>query len=167
VCGGEQPVDPTCVGLADRDWYREESSEAFWRELNRSIGGRSRSRTRAPRAGLGLLAALVVSLALLVLANHTGVLRPPRYGSGVARSASPPRQLLAPAPLSKRIILGTQPGFDVVGTAGRHWCITVSSGRRYCARTESSESGRDALTRVLRLHGYTVVNALPTPSIPS
>ena len=35
----------------------------------------------------------------------------------------------------------------------------MRSGRRYCVTTGSSESGRDALTRVLREHGYTVVDA--------
>ena len=89
----------------DRDWYREESSEAFWRELNGSIGGRSRSQGRGQRASLGLLGAVGVTLALVLLANHAGALRPPRHGSISARPAPAPAQLLPPEPASKRIVL--------------------------------------------------------------
>ena len=159
------PVDRECVGLEDRDWYREESSEAYWRELNRSIGGSARSKPRGQRAGVGLLGAVGVSLVLTLVANHAGILRLDLHGSSASRSAFAPARsgLLAPAP---KILLGTEPGFDDPRGAGQHWCLTVRTGQRYCATTGQTETGRDALTRVLREDGYAVVNA-PPPSNPA
>jgi len=151
------------VGLEDRDWYREASSEAYWRELNRSVGGSSRSSVGGQRAGVGLLAAVGVSLALTLLANYAGLLlKLDLHGSSASRSAFAPSQagLLAPPP--KTILLGTEPGFDDPRGAGQHWCLTVRTGQRYCATTAQSETGRDALTRVLRQNGYAVVNAPPS-----
>ena len=149
------------MGLEDRDWYREESSEAYWRELNRSVGGSSRSRIGGQRAGVGLLAAVGVSLALTLLANHAGLLKLDLHGSSASRSFAPSQSgLLAQPP--RTILLGTEPGFDDPRGAGQHWCLTVRTGRRYCATTGQTETGRDALTRVLRQDGYAVVNAPPS-----
>src|SRR5689334_7224998 len=114
----------TCVGLEDRDWYREESSEAYWRELNRSIGAGAHTNRGRKRASVGLLGAVGISLALTLVANHAGVLRLPLPNRGASTPSAALSRPNVPATPAKTIILGTKPGFDVPVRAGQHWCLT-------------------------------------------
>jgi hypothetical protein len=129
------------VGLEDRDWYREESSPVYRRELARSTGGTSRSTSTATIGG-GAAAAALISLAVWILGSQAGV--------------TPKLMLHRSSPSVPHVIdLGNRPDLVAVGPAGRRWCIDVP-GRRVCAVTGSSESGRDALSRALRAQGYVV-----------
>jgi hypothetical protein len=129
------------VGLEDRDWYREESSPIYRRELARSTGGTPRSTATATIGG-GAAAAALISLAIWMFSSQAGVT--PR----LILHRSSPR-------VPHTIDLGNRPDLVAVGPAGRRWCVDVP-GRRVCAVTGSSESGRDALTRALRAQGYAV-----------
>jgi hypothetical protein len=128
------------VGLEDRDWYREESSPVYRRELARSTGGVSRSTTTATIGG-GAAAAALISLAVWLLGQQTGV--------------TPSLVLHRPQPTPRAVVLPSRPDFVAQGPAGRRWCIHVSD-RQVCAVTGASESGSDALTRALRAQGYAV-----------
>ena len=128
------------MGLEDRDWYREESSPVYRRELARSTGGTPR-RTTTTAVGGGAAAAAAISLAVWLLGSQTGV--------------TPSLVLHRPAPRPRAITLPSRPDFVAQGPAGRRWCIRLAD-RQVCAVTGPSESGRDALTRALEAQGYAV-----------
>ncbi|HWH05714.1 MAG TPA: hypothetical protein VNT23_04685, partial [Gaiellaceae bacterium] len=89
-------------------------------------------------------------LAVLVSAAATFV------GWQVVPRLELPFQNDAPVPAARVITLGAAAGFDAVGRPGSRWCVPVEAGSQVCALTGSGESGREALTRVLRAAGYTV-----------
>jgi hypothetical protein len=139
------------VGLEDRDWYREESSRAYWRESDRASSARSGAGSRS--AG-GLFAAVCLS-AIVALAGMNGYL--PRIKLSPSGSGTPARESSAESAgqTTARVKLGSLPGFDRRGPAGRRWCLSLATGR-VCAVTGTAESGREALTRTLRARGITV-----------
>jgi hypothetical protein len=133
------------VALEDRDWYRNEASNAWWREADGASrrpssagGGRGR------RTSVGLLLAVLVSGLVSVVAWQ-GYLPAIKISGGSAEAAD-----------ERTVRLGSSTGFDVVGPVGRQWCLTVRTGERVCAKTGTAETGRQALTRVLESRGYRV-----------
>jgi hypothetical protein len=130
------------MGLEDRDWYREESSRAYWREVNRSAPQGPASGRTANISG-GLLAAVCVSAGFF-FAGQLGYLPKLKLPSSER------------SPDANAIRLSSTTGFDTPGPAGKRWCITTGQAGRVCAVTGSAESGRDALTRALRSKGIGV-----------
>jgi hypothetical protein len=140
------PLEGAVVALEDRDWYRQEASAAWWREAGRASRRSSTAGgSGGGRASSGLLLAVLVSAAFGLVAWKGYVPLPAIHIPGGADAAD-----------TRTIELGTSTGFDVIGPAGREWCITAPTRQRVCANTGTAETGRQALTRVLEANGYSV-----------
>jgi hypothetical protein len=146
------------VGLESRDWYRRESSRAFWREIDRSIGARAASGRQTH--WLVWAAMVVGSVTLLtvfsphwyrhlrgngsVQAGHTSFASPLPTLSDLRRDPTKTidirwrSQDIAPAPTAGRI------------------CITSSIHARICATYVQGEIPADALARQIRGLGFKV-----------
>ena len=136
--------DGTRVGLEDRDWFRRESSETYWREIERSAGGGVPPKDDRGRIALGLIAAVCIS-GVLTLAGSRGFL--PDISLPIAsRDASQ----------SGAIRLSDTPGLDATGKQGSRWCVPTPTAGNVCAVTRAGETGREALARALRRGGLTV-----------
>jgi hypothetical protein len=125
------------VGLAERDWYREESP--YWEELGRSTGSVS-PRTARSRTSRGVFLAALVSLAAWIVTEGLGLGPTLRLHRSVD---------------THTVVLPSRPDLDHVAPTGSRWCVAVD-GKQLCAVTGASESGREALTRELRARGYAV-----------
>jgi hypothetical protein len=141
------------VGLEDRDWYRDEASRAYWREVDDARAAPSGANGRVA-GGLLAAACLSAALALAGTKGYLPALKLPSVGPSppIAESDRGEADRHPTAPIR----LGSSPGFDRRGPAGRRWCIATSPAGRVCAVTGTAESGRDALTRVLRSKGVAV-----------
>ncbi len=118
------------MGIESRDWYREESARASRREINRSLRTPAVSRGPGGRITNGLLLAVLVSGAL-TLAGWKPVPGLRIHTSGANPQPRPPAALpVETPPVAPSIRLGSSPGFDVRGPAGRRWCVNGLQGAR-------------------------------------
>ena len=146
------------MGLESRDWYRRESSKAFWREIDRSIGGRASSGRQTH--WLVWAAIVVGSLALLTVAsphwyrhlNGNGSVEP---GHISLASPLPTLSDLPRDPIKTINIRWRSQDIAPAPTAGRI-CITSSIHARICATYVQGEIPADALARQIRRDGLKV-----------
>jgi hypothetical protein len=157
-----------CVSLEDRDWYREQPSEAWTRMVRESSGGPFPERTpgagypprpgsperksRFPMRASSVAVAIAVVAAAAFGFRHTidSVLNKTR--------SSGPTIVIPHVPTDPRVVhLRLQPGLDVPVTAVTTWSISDPRFGRISVDVAVGETPRQALSIELAERGYQLV----------
>jgi hypothetical protein len=157
-----------CVSLEDRDWYREQPSEAWTRMVRESGGGPFTS--PAPRAGyqprlagpspttrvpIRVLSAVAAIVVLAVAAfGFRGTIH-----NILSGTRSPAPLIVIPhVPTDPRVVrLRLQPGLDTPATAVTTWSISDPRFGRISVAVPVGETPRQALSIELAERGYQLV----------
>ena len=126
------------VGLEDRDWYREEPSQA-WRERLRTTSG-GRSVRVIPAAWIAIAVSLVISATVWKF----DVIH--RLGLGTTSVSQP-----------KVVRLSPLPGLDELVSSPRQWKLTDARFGTVTVVVPVGSTPRQAFTNALAERGFQVV----------
>ena len=152
------------MALDDRDWYREEPSQA-WLERRRDVGAPAGDQRQLPaRHGLRRTRRVVLWLAAgAVLGVLVGFAMDDRFlvSDAVRHAPDAAAQVRTPAPTDSSLIrLGARPALDVPVARVTRWRVRTRSGV-VVVYVPIGKSPREALTIALAERGFQVVESNP------